>query len=923
MAKWCRENGSPTYKTHKVVKVANGEKVHIREEIAFFAQVTDSLVFFRCAVLPDLTCDVLLGIDAQRTMGMTLRIGQQEWDPRLDAVTVDSPPGLRSCTEEQRKKLEAFLVEELGRFDLLTGLTHMAKHRIRLKTGAEPIKHRYTPKNPVTQAIIDEEVSRMLAEGIIEPSNSPWSSPVVVVKKKNGKRRFCIDFRRVNEVTEKDAYPLPQVQATLEKLRGAKYISTIDLTNGYWQIPLDHESRPITAFTVPGRGLFQFRRMPFGLHSAPATFQRLLDQIIGPQLEPRAFAYLDDIIVLGSTFEEHFDNLREVLQRLRAAGLKLNKEKCQFGRTELQYLGHTVTERGVATDPEKVQAIARIPAPTNLRELRRFLGMVSWYRRFIPRFTDIAAPLNHLLQKKVRWTWSEKEEIAFETLRQQLATAPVLACPDFTLPFTLQTDASNEGLGAVLTQDINSQERVIAYASRTLNSAEKNYSVTEKECLAVVWGIRKMRPYLEGYRFTVLTDHQSLKWLRTMDNPSGRLARWGLELQEYDFDIQYRKGANNLVADALSRRPEGSPQDEVNSMEAPTDCPWYDRIKAAAESEPHRYPEYHVVDGRLYRHISDTHGPRSELEWKLCVPRPLREAVLRENHDAPTAGHLGGSKTAARLAQRYFWPGMVRDAKRYVSRCQKCLEYKALQQAPAGGMQTTPAANPWDVVAVDLVGPLPRSAKGFTMLAVMQDKFSKWVEIQPLRQATAPAVTKAFKERIALRFGCPRRVITDNGRQYESKEFTSMLRTYGIEHRRTPPYTPQCNPVERVNRVIKTMIAQLTNGDHRHWDHWLPEIMFAFNTARHDSTGYTPAYLNYGREPAAPGAIRQSTTGITDDTEDQRTNRTEELERLHEAIRLARHAQAQATETQKKAYNLRRRDWRPQIGEKVIRGQKF
>ena len=488
MAEWCKERGSPSTTTDRVVRVANGEKVHVTEQITFRAQVVGGIFVFECAVLPNLSCDVLFGVDAQRTIGMTLQIGPLKWSPTEDVTTIDAPPGLRSCTPDQRRVLEAFLVEELGQFDQLPGLTHMAKHRIRLKAGAEPVKHRYTPRNPATQAIIDEEVSRMLAEGIIEPSNSPWSSPVVAVKKKNGKRRFCIDFRRVNEVTEKDAYPLPQVQATLEKLRGARYISTIDLANGYWQVPLDPKSRPITAFTVPGRGLYQFRVMPFGLHSAPATFQRLLDQIIGPRLEPRAFAYLDDIIVLGSTFEEHLDNLREVLQRLRAAGLRLNKEKCQFGRTELQYLGHTVTEQGVATDPEKVQAIARIPAPTNLRELRRFLGMVSWYRRFIPRFTDIAAPLNRLLQKKVRWTWGEEEETAFETLRQQLATAPVLACPDFTQPFTLQTDASNEGLGAVQTQDVNSEERVIAYASRTLNAAERNYSVTEKECLAVVWG---------------------------------------------------------------------------------------------------------------------------------------------------------------------------------------------------------------------------------------------------------------------------------------------------------------------------------------------------------------------------------------------------------------------------------------------------
>lgn len=308
--------------------------------------------------------------------------------------------------------------------------------------------------------------------------------------------------------------------------------------------------------------------MPFGLHSAPATFQRLLDEVIGPKLEPRAFAYLDDIIVLGNTFDDHLQNLREVFQRLRDADLRINLDKCEFCRTELKYLGHVVTSRGVKTTPDKVEAILGIPPLTNIRELRRFLGMVSWYRRFIPHFSDKTAPLTQLLQKKRKWSWGDNANEAFHVLRQQLAAAPVLTCPDFDSPFTLQTDASQDGLGAVLTQETDQGERVIAYASRTLDRAERNYSTTEKECPAVVWGIRKMRPYLEGYHFTVLTDHESLKWLQKMENPSGRLARWSLELQQYDFTVQYRKGSANVIADALSRRPE-----DINTVEAPAACP--------------------------------------------------------------------------------------------------------------------------------------------------------------------------------------------------------------------------------------------------------------------------------------------------------------------------------------------------------------
>ena len=403
--------------------------------------------------------------------------------------------------------------------------------------------------------VVDEQIDEMLEKGVIEPSDSPWSSPIVIVPKKNGKFRFCIDYRKVNEVTEKDAYPLPQINAILDRLREARYISSIDLQNGYWLVPLTKDSKPITAFTVPGRGLFQFRVMPFGLHSAPATFQRLLDRIIGPDMEPRAFAYLDDIIILGKTFEEHLDNLREVFRRLRHAKLILNAEKCEFGQKSLKYLGHIVTENGVQTDPEKVASIVQFPQPGNLRQLRQFLGMASWYRRFVQDFSRVVAPLTKLLRKNYRWKWDTEQEGAFQELKRCLTESPILVCPDFERPFNLQTDASDYGLGVALTQEVDGQDRAIAYASRTLTPAEKNYSVTEKECLAIVWGIEKMRPYLEGYHFTVTTDHQSLTWLHSIKSPIGRLARWSVFLQQYDFDIVYRKGALNRVADALSRQP--------------------------------------------------------------------------------------------------------------------------------------------------------------------------------------------------------------------------------------------------------------------------------------------------------------------------------------------------------------------------------
>lgn len=421
--------------------------------------------------------------------------------------------GLYPRTPGEDRKLQDFLVRELAAFENVRGPTDRIKHKIRLKTD-QPLKQRYRPRNPAMQAVINVEVEKMEQEGVIEPSQSAWSSPIVVVRKKDGSHRFCIDFRRLNAVTEKDAYPLPHITATLDKLRGAKYLSSLDLKNGYWQVPLAPESRPVTAFTVPGKGLMQFRTMPFGLHSAPATFQRLLDSVLGPELERNVLVYLDDIIIASQTFDDHLNHMAEVFRRLRSTKLHLNSEKCHFCRDSLRYLRHIIDQEGIRTDPTKVSAIANWPVPTSLKKVRQFLGVASWYRRFIAGFSTVVAPLTRLTRKNVRWAWTATEKEAFQRIKHALTSAPVLACPDFSRPFLLQTDASTQGLEAVLTQNLEGGERVIAYASRTVNQAEKNYSATELECLAVVWGIRRMRDYLEGYHFTVITDHQSLRWLQ-------------------------------------------------------------------------------------------------------------------------------------------------------------------------------------------------------------------------------------------------------------------------------------------------------------------------------------------------------------------------------------------------------------------------
>ena len=650
--------------------------------------------------------------------------------------------------------------------------------------------------------------------------------------------------------------------------------------------------------------------MPFGLHSAPATFQRALDSVITPELEPHAFAYLDDIIVPSPTLEEHIRMLRDVLRRLRADNLRINPAKCDFFKQEVKYLGHVVSGKGIHTDPDKVAAIQSLPAPTNVKGIRQFLGVASWYRRFVPDFATLSQPLTSLLKKGRHFKWGEREQTAFSALKEKLTEAPVLACPDFAKRFTLQTDASRHGLGAVLTQEWDGQERVIAYASRHLNSAEQNYSPTEQECLAIVWGIRKMRPYLEGYEFTVITDHLALKWLNSIESPAGRIARWTLELQQYRFEVQYRRGKLNVVADALSREPQLA----VCTVQIPKRS-WLQRRRQEVLERPDEFPDYHLENGQLYRNFPTMAHETEAAAWNLCVDGPTRLQVLQENHDQPGAGHLGVRKTQDRVLERYYWPGALRDIRKYVLGCLSCQQYKVQSRKAAGQMLSHRADQPWDTLCADFTGPLPRSKHGNTMLLVFFDKCSKWVELVPLRRATSETFLRAFRERILARFATPREVLTDNGTQFACRSVARYFHDIGVTHVFTAPYTPQENPTERANRTVKTMIAQLCGDRQTTWDDHLPELTLAINTARSESTGFSPAYVVFGRQPRLPNALfDKATPGSATPAQTPEQHAETVLDILAAAQRQNRIATAR----QAKGYNLRRRLWKPEVGHSVM-----
>ena len=452
-----------------------------------------------------------------------------------------------SLTDEQKQSLTDLLIQYGDIFvgpDGKVGRTDIVKHTI--DTGDNhPFKLPMRRQPLAQKPIIENELEKMLEQGVIEPSESPWSSPILLVKKKDGSIRFCIDFRKLNSLTLKDAYPLPRIDECLESLGGSKWFSTLDLASGYWQCEVEESDRPKTAFSTH-KGLFQFKVMPFGLSNAPACFERLMELVLRGLLWEKCLCYLDDIIVMGKTFVEALDNLKTVFERFRNANLKLKPKKCVLFQTEVLFLGHKVTAEGITTDPSKVESVKTWPQPTSLSELRSFLGLVGYYRRFIPDFSEIAAPLTRLTQKFSKFVWSPQCTESFEKLKELLVSAPILTFPQGDGVFVLDTDASLEGVGAVLSQIQDGEERVISFASRKLSRTQRNYCTTYRELLAVVMFVKQFHHYMWGRPFVVRTDHSSLLWLKRFKRPEGLLARWLSILDTYDFTLEHRKGKSSF-----------------------------------------------------------------------------------------------------------------------------------------------------------------------------------------------------------------------------------------------------------------------------------------------------------------------------------------------------------------------------------------
>lgn len=797
------------------------------------------------------------------------------------------------------------------------GLTHLVTHKI--DTGDhQPIKQRYYLMSPERLAEVNRQVDQMLRDGVIEPSNSAWNNPITLAPKSDGSFRFCLDSRKLNEVTKHDAYPLPYISHILDQLRDAKYLSSLDLKAAYHQIPLDAESREKTAFTIVNRGLYHFCRLCFGLTSAGSTQQRLMDRLFGPEFSNKVFIYLDDIIIISTTFEEHVNLLERVKNRLSEAGLTINMGKCQFFRKQLKYLGHVVDQYGLRTDPDKVKAIVDFPTPVSRKEVKRFLGTASYYRRFIKNFSHRAGPLNALTSTKKGappFCWSAEAEKAFTDLKLALTSTPVLACPDFSQPFAVHCDASDFGIGGTLTQTLNGQEHPIAYYSKSLSPTERNYSATEREALAVVHVVEHFRPYIEGSKpVRVITDHASLKWFLNLKNPTGRLARWGCRLSPFNLVIEHRKGAENVIPDALSR---SVPVASLNT--ASTTDSWYLNIVKRCNDTPNACPNFQIIDGRLYRFTKSSNKLNGDFQWKEVVPLECRQSIIMENHSEPISAHLGVAKTYKRLKLRYFWPGMYQDTMNFIKSCSTCNAYKHSTQSAPGFMgEPKVCCRPFQCVSIDLVGPLPMSRQQNTYLLVVVCCFSKYCLIFPLRRATGKVIAQRLEDHVFLVHGIPQTIISDNGSQFVGHEVQALFAKYNIPQIHLGPvYCPQVNTVERYNRTVMTALASYVENDHRTWDVNVHKVQFALNTAVNDSTRFTPFMIVHGRQAVTDGSIYKDFQDIDELIFRSRDEYVANLSPLKDIFNLVQDSLKKAHIKNAKYYNRKRRDVTFEVGDYV------
>ena len=788
---------------------------------------------------------------------------------------------------------------------------------------------------------VEAQYSKLEALGFIQRSTqSMYASATVVVRKKDAEGNYtdfrqCGDYRPLNLETTLDRYPLPGIEDIFNAMGGATIFSKLDLRSGYHQMPVRKEDRCKTAFWGANRVLWEWLVVPFGLKNAPPYFQRRMDQVL--QGLPFARCYIDDIIIWSRNLEEHLEHLKEVFRRLREAGLKVHPGKCVFGANGIDFLGHHISANRLEPQQDKLAAVRDLPSPTDLSSLRAALGLFSYYRKFVPHFSTIAFPLNSLMKKDRPWEWGEHQEEAFVELKEHLCSAAVLRLPDPYSPFILTTDWSQRGMGGILSQvGRDGVEHPVCYASRSCNSAEQNYSSFDGECLAVVWATSHFRSYLFGNSFTLVTDHEPLKWIMTTEKLTGKLARWSLLLQEYDFTVEHRPGKENTNADCLSRYPLSSsakaPVLDWGKGEVLAPATFLAFMAGVPRGTPdaeekndiwsdgdvlyflttHKYPSgmtardrdrvYHR--GKAYRWMADNLFKLLPGGVMVVVPRPGERAKLTlDTHRG--MGHFGVQRVLDRLQKNYWWRGMGDAVVETVKSCLSCARVKAGFWESGKELQPLPVRGLGYRWGVDFAGPLSKTRAGNMWMLVCIEHFTKWVELIPLPSKSSRDAARGLLDGVLSRYGAPGEILTDQGREFQG-DFQTLLAKHEITHRLASREHPQSDGLaERMVQTMKRALRKcLCDGGGEDWDQILPYVAMGYRMSKQKAVGYSPYFLMFGRDPILQSRLLGEALTIDPTEEELSVFLNERGEAFKRVMPLAMRNLAIAQQRDKERYRL-------------------
>ena len=873
--------------------------------------------------------------------------------PKIPQFSLDDVD-LSHLDQAQQVSVRKMLAPFSSMWDGSLGRVNVAVHRIETPKDARPFRSQPYRAGPKMRELEEQEIKRQLDLGVIRPSQSEWASPVLLVPKPDGSKRFCVDYRRLNLVTTKDSYPLPRMDECMDSLGEAVYFTLVDANCGYWQIEVHKDDRAKTAF-VCHQGAFEYVRMPFGLCNAPPTFQRTMDILLAGYRWKTCLVYLDDVIIFSKTFDDHVQDVRNVLNCLKAAGFSLKLSKCSFFKDEVDYLGHVVKPGKLAVAQKTTEAVKNFKPLETVTHVKSFLGLCNVYRRFVPNFARVAAPLNKLTRKGVSPKLpplTEEQLQSIQKLKDALISAPILALPRPGLPYSMDTDACDYQVGVVLLQLYPDGTRhPIGYWSRSLNDAERNYSTTEKECLAVVWGCQILRPYLEGETFGVYTDHQALKWLLGATDVSGRLARWRLRLSEFDFSVEYKTGKKNTLADALSRLPTAGETNVAPDLDVPVCTLCVNHCTHEPGDGDDLLDDEHDLDHYAASHVSTvepaalsaiTHdelvaeqatdaycrflrrkihnGVKIPFEIgdncllvrishrdharQTVIPIPLRERILHIHHYSKPGAHAGGIRMYNTLRQYAYWPSMAVDVYNVVRNCVQCAQQRIKLRKHSGFMKLFPAKRPGEHVAIDILGPLPKTGSGFQYILVITDRFSKMTKVFPLRGISAYQVAKAFCSEWVYHYGQPAYLLSDRGTQFTSQFFKNVCKILGVKQAFTSAYHPQTNgQTERFNRTLLASLRCFCTEHGRDWDAFLQAVAYGYNCTVHTATKCTPFELMLTQPPPPLALARAEAVDHSDLTVQNVKERL--LARLSSLLNTAADAMSAAQARYKKDFDAR------------------